>query len=90
MTTTRTASANYRTEKIIVLAADMFQTCTELAERPITGHFKEYAELNERWLARAVRQLHDHLIINREHLDAEWVEMIDHTASVEAFDQYGA
>lgn len=77
-----------RTEMVITLAADLFQHCSELAERPITGHFKEYAELNELWLARTVRQLHDHLIINREHLDAEWTEMIDHTASVEAFDKY--
>lgn len=80
-----------KTEKIINLAASMFQFACEIAEQPFAGSGKESSEINLRWMNTARMNLHDFLVINAEHLDQEWTDaMIAHSATEESFDEYFA
>lgn len=77
-----------RSTEVITLAAQMYQHLTSLDEMPFVGTVAEYAELNEKLAANARENLHNFLKLMSEHLDEEWAEMIEHTASTEAWEMY--
>jgi hypothetical protein len=79
-----------RSEAVISLAANLYTFATRLGGMPFQGTIKEYGEINEEMYANAVADLHDFLVLHESDLDDEWFDMIDHTASVEAFDLYGS
>ena len=87
---TTTTDTTTHTTAIITLAAQLYHHLAELSEYPITGTVPAYAELNTAWIEATRLHLHSFLVIHADVLDAEWTEMIAHTATAEAWDAYGA
>ena len=85
MTTTQSTS-----DQVITLAAQMYQHLTSLSELPFVGSGEWASRTNERWAEEARQQLHTFLVLNVAHLDTEWTQMISHTATAEAWEEYGA
>jgi hypothetical protein len=74
-------------EVITTLAAQLYTHAVEMAERPITGHFAEYGELNERWVSATREHLHSFLKLNAATLNEEWAEILKASETEESWEE---